>query len=626
MIAQETIDNVVETANILEVVGMYVNLQKKGTVWKGNCPFHGEKTPSFAVSANKGIYKCFGCGKGGDSVRFIMEHEKYSYPEAIKFLATKYSIEFLEVGIDDKEREIQMARESVLSLNEFSAERFMANVLKFPEASRYIAGRNISEETAKKFMIGYGAPGYRDLNDYLVSKKYAQDLILKANLSYKNDNNQIIDRYRDRIIFPIQNVSGRVVGFGGRIMGNDKSKSKYVNSTESDIYHKSSTLYGLFHAKKSISDLDHCLLGEGYLDVVSVVQGGIENIVASSGTALTVEQIKLIKRWTNNITFLFDGDAAGIKAAFKGMELVISEGMRPRIVTFDKGDDPDSFINSKGSAALRKYIEDNRLDVIEYCFRGWDKLSPEAKDEAGQLVLRLIAKIPTDGIEGVHIINDYVEKFAKVYGAPIGQIHIRVEQIRRKSETAANKGFKAEPEEELPIPPAPDPQVFQHEMEFVRILVVYGNKQYFNDMLCYYYMLERCGKPEDFKNPVARKIFIAYYNELLNNNIPDIDFFLHHLDEDIKNFADDIILGDDHSSALFDESVGKLPDQDPIQIAKNVTSWLRVYKFKELLANIKDQILNTDDQALFSELNSRYKNVKKNLGEECKELGISIVL
>lgn len=400
MIDQDTINKITETARIEEVVGDFVTLKKRGSSLIGNCPFHNEKTPSFHVSVAKGIYKCFGCGKGGDSVHFIMDHEKYSYPEALKFLANKYNIEVEETVQSPQNIEAQNARESLYIVSEYAANYF-ANELWTGEDGRaiglsYFKERGFREDILKKFQLGYSPDAWDALIQSAVGAGHKEEYLEKTGLAIRNDKGRLYDRFRGRVLFPIHNFTGRIIGFGGRTLKTDKNVPKYVNSPESDIYHKSNVLYGLFHAKKAIRDADNCYLVEGYADVLAVHQAGIENVVASSGTSLTTEQIRLIGRFSENVTILYDGDAAGIKASLRGLDMILEEGLNVKVVLFPDGHDPDSYMHHVGSGEFKKYIENNRKDFILY------KASILLK-EAG-----------TDPIKRAGIIRDIVESIAKI--------------------------------------------------------------------------------------------------------------------------------------------------------------------------------------------------------------------
>jgi DNA primase len=400
MIYQDTINKIMDTARIEEVVGDFVSLKKRGTSLIGNCPFHNEKTPSFHVSVTKGIYKCFGCGKGGDAVHFIMDHEKYSYPEALKYLAQKYNIEVEEQEQSPQNIEANNARESLYVVSLYAANYF-ANELWTGEQGRaiglsYFKERGFREDIIKKFELGYSPDQWDAL---LLSAKAAghkEEYLERTGLSVRNDKGKVYDRFRGRVMFPIHNFTGRVIGFGGRTLKTDKNVPKYVNSRESDIYHKSNVLYGLFQAKKAIREADNCYLVEGYADVLSVHQANIENVVASSGTSLTVEQIRLIGRFTQNVTILYDGDAAGIKASLRGLDMILEEGLNVKVVNFPDGHDPDSYMHKVGAGAFKLYIENNRKDFILY------------KADI------LLKEAGTDPIKRAGIIRDIVESIAKI--------------------------------------------------------------------------------------------------------------------------------------------------------------------------------------------------------------------
>lgn len=400
MINQDTINKIMDTARIEEVVGDFVSLKKRGTSLIGNCPFHNEKTPSFNVSVTKGIYKCFGCGKGGDAVHFIMDHEKYSYPEALKYLANKYNIEVEETVQSPQNIEAQNARESLYIVSEY-ASNYFSNELWTGNDGRaiglsYFKERGFREDILKKFQVGYSPDVWDALIQSAVGAGHKEEYLEKTGLAIRNDKGKLYDRFRGRVMFPIHNFTGRVIGFGGRTLKTDKNVPKYVNSPESDIYHKSNVLYGLYHAKKAIREFDNCYLVEGYADVLAVHQAGIENVVASSGTSLTTEQIRLIGRFTQNVTILYDGDAAGIKASLRGLDMILEEGLNVKVVLFPDGHDPDSYMHHVGSGEFKKYIEDNRRDFILY------KANILLK-EAG-----------TDPIKRAGIIRDIIESIAKI--------------------------------------------------------------------------------------------------------------------------------------------------------------------------------------------------------------------
>lgn len=364
MITQKTIAEVFEAAKIEEVVGDFVNLRRRGVNMIGLCPFHNEKTPSFTVSPNKGIYKCFGCGKGGNSVNFVMEHEQFAYPDAIRYLAKKYGVKIEEKELTPEQDLERQRRDSLFIINDFAVNYYQNNLLNSDIGKSvglaYFKQRGFREDTIKKFQLGFALDKKDHLTLAMVNKGYNVELLKKVGLTSKYGS----DFFRNRVQFPIHNLSGKVIGFGGRILINDKKQPKYLNSPETEIYNKSRVLYGIYFAKKAIRQEDNCFLVEGYTDVISLNQAGIENVVSSSGTSLTVGQIQLIKRNTQNITILYDGDAAGIKAALRGLELVLEQDMNVKVVLLPKGEDPDSFVQSVGTVKFKEYIEEKATDFI----------------------------------------------------------------------------------------------------------------------------------------------------------------------------------------------------------------------------------------------------------------------
>ena len=556
MINRETIDKIMDTARIEEVVGDFVLLKKRGTSLIGNCPFHGEKTPSFHVSVTKGIYKCFGCGKGGDSVRFIMEHEKYSYPEALKFLANKYNIEVEETIETFQDVEAQNARESLYIVSQFAATYFEDQLWNGDEGKAiglsYFKERGFREDILKKFNLGYSPDIWDALTQDAVKNKHAEEYLEKTGLSIRNDKGKLYDRFRGRVMFPIHNFTGRVIGFGGRTLKTDKNVPKYVNSPESEIYHKSNVLYGLFHAKKAIRDLDNCYLVEGYADVLSVHQANIENVVASSGTSLTIEQIRLIGRFTQNVTILYDGDAAGIKASLRGLDMILEEGLNVKVVSFPAGDDPDSYMHKVGAGAFKAYIEDNRKDFILYKAN------------------ILLAEAGTDPIKRAGIIRDIVESIAKIPDQIKASVFIRecssllqieervlLSELNKMRAAKLKKGIQqsnARQERQVDMPPEnlfadDDEQLAQvtvatndelQENEIVRLLLAFGHELVSWDKIDNMYIgsfIMQNLNDVTFENALCKKIIDHYRVEIENGQLPTANQFIKSEDRDIADLA-----------------------------------------------------------------------------------------
>jgi len=561
LINQDTIGKIMDTARIEEVVGDFVPLKKRGSSLIGNCPFHNEKTPSFHVSVAKGIYKCFGCGKGGDSVHFIMDHEKYSYPEALKYLANKYNIEVEEIAQSPQNIEAQNARESLYIVSEYAANYF-ANELWTGEEGRaiglsYFKERGFREDIVKKFQLGYSPDVWDALIQSSVAAGHKEDYLERTGLAIRNDKGKLYDRFRGRVMFPIHNFTGRIIGFGGRTLKTDKNVPKYVNSPESEIYHKSNVLYGLFHAKKAIRDADNCYLVEGYADVLSVHQAGIENVVASSGTSLTTEQIRLIGRFTQNVTILYDGDAAGIKASLRGLDMILEEGLNVKVVLFPDGHDPDSYMHHVGSGEFKKYIENTRKDFILY------KASILLK-EAG-----------TDPIKRAGIIRDIVESIAKIPDDIKASVFIRecsgllqieertllseLNKIRaakfKKNSSNHNNSqqfqnpYQDGPPDNLfenpdpgaaPAPEAaPDNDQIQ-EREIVRLLLAFGhelvNWDKIDNMYIGSFIMQNLSDVT-FEDALCKRIIDIYRDEIENGHLPVANQFIKSEDREIQDLA-----------------------------------------------------------------------------------------
>lgn len=369
-IDQETVNKILDAADIVDVVSDFVKLRRSGANFKGLCPFHNERTPSFSVNRARNICKCFSCGKGGSPVNFIMEHEQLSYQEALRYLARKYNIEIVEKELSEQEREAMNAREAMLAVNEFALSHFKKNLLETDEgkdtAFAYLRHRGINDAMIARFHLGYAIDKSRELTDAAKTAGYNTKYLVETGLAIERDDKSLYDRFRGRVIFPVHSISGRVIAFGGRTMRSDKSIAKYVNSPESPIYHKNLELYGLYQAKNAIAKKDKCILVEGYLDVISMHQAGVENVVASSGTSLTEGQIRALRRFSNNVTLIYDADAAGIKASLRGINMLLGEGLNVKVLSLPPGDDPDSFAQSHSSSEVEAYLAEHEVDIIAF--------------------------------------------------------------------------------------------------------------------------------------------------------------------------------------------------------------------------------------------------------------------
>lgn len=484
MIDPNTIQTIFETARVEEVVGDFVTLKKRGANYLGLCPFHNEKTPSFSVSPSKGIYKCFGCGKAGNVVGFVMEHEHYSYPEALRYLAKKYSIEIEEEEVTPEMQQQLDEKESMLSLNTFITKYFSKNLFEKSEgkaiALSYLKEREFREATIKKFDLGYAIDSWEDYSKHALQNGYKKEILSATGLSIAKDD-KLLDRFKGRVIFPIHNLTGRVIGFGGRILSSEKSKAKYLNSPESDIYIKSKVLYGIYFARNAIVKKEKCYLVEGYTDVISLHQAGVENVVSSSGTSLTVDQIKLISRYTTNITILFDGDPAGIKASFRGIDLILEQGMDVKIVLFPEGEDPDSYARNHSTTETEDFITKNADDFIR--FKTNLLLGETANDPAGK------AKLIKDIVHTISVIPDGITR--SVYIQECSSL-LDVAEQTLMNELNINLRKKFSKQTQTPTNVLPTPSVIQQkaqqidinpldikylEGELIRLMLLFGDSE-----------------------------------------------------------------------------------------------------------------------------------------------------
>lgn len=477
MINQETKDLIIETARIEEVVSDFVVLKKRGVNFIGNCPFHDEKTPSFTVSPAKGIYKCFGCGKGGFSVNFMMEHEQMDFPSALRYLAKKYNIVVEEKKLTPEELERSNKRESLLVVTNYANEYFQKQLHETQEGKAiglsYFKEREVSSEMISKFQLGYNPNSWSAFTKQALADSYKKEYLQESGLSIFNEKKSF-DRFKGRVMFPIHSISGKVLGFGGRILQQEKNAAKYVNSPESDIYHKSNVLYGIYFAKQQIIKNDNCYLVEGYTDVIAMHQAGIENVVASSGTALTTNQIKLIDRFTKNITILFDGDSAGIKASFRGIDLILQTGMNVKILLFPDGQDPDSYSKKNGDAKTQEFIKNNTKDFLSF------------------KIELLKEEVNNDPVKKVGMIKEIVKSIALIPDSITQQVYIKessrlleiseqeiVKEIRSAKSSFQNRplGKKEVKTETSEAPRELRTKSYHQEQNIIRFLLSYGTHE-----------------------------------------------------------------------------------------------------------------------------------------------------
>lgn len=606
MIPKDTVNQILQTADIVEVVGEFVNLKKRGANMIGCCPFHNEKTPSFSVSPSKGIYKCFGCGKGGDSLRFVMDLEGFSYPDALKWLAKKYNIEVKEKEFTDTEIAAQNEKESLFIVSEFAEEHFHNNLQHSEEGQSiglsYFHERGFSKPMIEKFKLGYALEARDAFHKIATKTGFSNDVLEKAGLISVKENNVFLDRFRGRVIFPIHNVAGKPIAFGARILKKDAKAPKYVNSPETDIYHKSYILYGIYQAKNAIRQKDNCFLVEGYTDVVSLHQAGIENVVASSGTSLTVEQIRLIGRFTNNITVLYDGDSAGIKASIRGIDLILEEGLNVKSVVFPDGDDPDSYIRKVGGEVFAKYVEVNQKDFINFKTEiSLDEVGTDAvkKAELIESLVTSISKIPNPVKRQV-----FYQEVAKLLNI---DEQILINEGNKILVTNVKQGQKSDGGRVFPPPPE------RHlEMEFlaksdnldeealVRDLVMFGQEVIEetpeSKMILADYIFSETST-ELIVTPILRTIYSQYHNFYVNNQAPPERYFVSHEDSAVQDLVINWETSLHHLSSNWAKYEIRIPSyQEKLnEIVPKLLFRIYLLKLKQDITHIISQ-LDTEDE------------------------------
>ena len=623
LITKETIDKVYEAARVEEVIGDFVQLKRAGSNFKGLSPFSDERSPSFMVSPAKGIWKDFSSGKGGNAIAFIMEHSQFTYPEAIRYLAKKYNIEVEETELSDEDKVVANERESLFLVSEFASKYFQDILLNSEEgkaiALSYFKERGFTNDTIKKFGLGYSPNQWDALTKEALGKGYQLEFLEKTGLTILGEDKQF-DRFKGRVMFPIQSMSGRVLGFGGRILTNDKKAAKYLNSPESDLYHKSKVLYGIFHAKQAIAKNDNCYLVEGYTDVIQMHQAGIENVVSSSGTALTPDQIRLINRLTKNVTVLFDGDAAGLRASIRGIDLILEEGMNVKVCTFPDGEDPDSFAKKTPLQDLIQYFEENAMDFIQL------KASLLMKDAKNDAIKK--ADLIRDMVASISKIPDrikrevYIKETSRIMDISEDVLFNTLEQLVKKDISDLGKKHKEEQtafevhKNENPVVTANIDIQFELEHKIIEILLIYGNvEDDFEDVLLKsnetgemvevtemnkYKVHQRIflSLQED-ETELANPLFRDIYNDLINyfnqNETFELEKYLSQLTPELSQEVTSILMNDERYSLdnweaknIFVKSKDKSISQ---YVSETILSlrWLLVSKIiKELQASVSN--------------------------------------
>ena len=626
MIDRETIDRILAAANIVDIVGEYVTLRRKGVNYEACCPFHNEKTPSFKVSPARGIYKCFGCGKTGNVVRFIMDSENVAYPEALKMLAKKYGIEVREERMTEEDVARNNNRESMFALNAWASEYFQRYMMVEDEGrsvglSYFSSLRGFSDATIKRFGLGFCPSSGHRFSDDARGAGYKEEFLLSTGLAIARESDGALrDRFYDRVIFPIHNISGRVVGFGGRTLRTDKKVAKYQNSPESDIYNKRRELYGLFFAKKAIQQEDMAILVEGYADVISMHQAGVENVVASSGTSLTEEQIRLISRFTHNITLMFDGDAAGVKAALRGVDLILKEGMNVKIVLLPEEHDPDTFARANDSETLRAYIRDNAQDFLAFKARlllGEATSDPQMRTDAINNMVQSIALISNDikrseyvrycaeimNVEHQTLAVAVARQLDGIKGNAEAQNFLLRQQQRERSQLPPSSLQVARPEGDTSpvatsIEGGTTPETLEREL--TKYLLKYGHCNYdvLNDKDVVTYNVARFIFEEldndglQFDIEVYRSILDIYRSEwqrLGDGAEVSLDIFINHPDINVSSESIDLITSDDNYviSKIWEQKEVHIESAEE-QLSEGVPKAMMVYKWRTLDKRIKE--------------------------------------
>ncbi len=676
MITQNTIQQILGRIDIVEVIGGFVKLKKRGTNYLGLCPFHNEKTPSFTVSPSKEIYKCFGCGRSGNTISFLMEHEKYSYVESLKWLANKYGVEVEETFTSDEERKQLQEAESLYIINSF-VQQFFTRMLFETEEGRdiglsYLKERGFREDVIKKFQLGYSPEQKDAFSKEALAKQFSKDVLVKAGLTVIR-NEQPVDNYRGRIIFPVHNHSGKVLGFGARIIKSNDKAPKYINTPENEIYIKSKILYGSYFARQAIDKADECLLVEGYTDVISLHQAGIENVVASGGTSLTQDQLRLIKKYTKNLTIIYDGDAAGVKAALRGLDMALEEGLNVKLVLIPDNEDPDSYVNKVGAPGFIRFIQENKKDFILFQLQVALKDAgndPNKKSEVVNQIAETISRI--NKAEDFTKQQDYIKQCSEVLKIDESGMHALVNKFIRNRISTLEKKLPFEEaksiEENAQKAAASGYEdntftlLFKDELqerEIARVLLEHGVKKWNEHQLIAEYILSELMEENLFDNADVLKL-INTYRKLLEANITTIDksYFIYHSDTTLSSLAVSLLNFPYEESERwrreYNQTAGfqdKLFEQDYEDFMRTVTTekdsslinflkteedrtgeeidsalnYLKLKKIKRLLIQNQSDLENAQTAEEFEVLQKTHLHLKQLEQELSKRSGIVII-
>lgn len=651
MIDRHTIDRIMDATNIVDVVGEFVTLKKAGVNYKGLCPFHNEKTPSFVVSPAKGVCHCFGCGKGGNSINFLMEHEQMTYPEALRWLAKKYNIEIVEKELSDEEKQEATDRESMFIVNEWAMKHFQDilynNVDGQAVGMQYFRTRGFRDDIIKKFQLGYSLPGRDAFAQAATKAGFKEKYLVDTGLCYKTDNGILHDRYYGRVIFPWLSMSGKVCAFGGRLLDSRTKgvSQKYVNSPESEIYHKSNELYGIFQAKKAIVREDLVYMVEGYTDVISMHQCGIENVVANSGTALTTQQIRLLHRFTSNIILLYDGDAAGKKAAVRGTDMLLAEGMNIKIVLLPEPDDPDSFARSHTVEEYKQYIEANKVDFIVFKIQLMLEgvTDPVQRSEAISSIVKSISVI-RDPIKRDTYIRECSQRTGMAERTLIrtmnNYIHAEMEEREKRKERESNNEMQSTEAPDIPNAPTAPVQRATHvdshttaEDMLMQVIIRHGNSVMYNDVtfddgtkgsmnVAEFINFDLQADGMQFSSPIYNDILAMAVNESVKPSFNSEQFFTQHPDINISSLATSLSVNKYHLSRSLEYH------EDEADIQKQVLHLMMDFKLNFYQQHLKQLQLELKqcgkDFAKMKALMEEIRTCQEHRNFLAKELGINI--
>lgn len=629
MISKETIEKVFDQARVEEVIGDFVQLKRSGSNMKGLSPFVNEKSPSFMVSPVKQIWKDFSSGKGGNSVTFLMEHEHFTYPEAIKYLANKYGIEVEETIVTNEDLEQANEKESMYLVSEFARDYFHKTMLNTDEGQAiglsYFKERGFTKATIEKFQLGYSPDVWDAFTKEALGKAYKLEYLEKTGLTIvKQEDGKTFDRFKGRVMFPIQSMSGRVLGFGGRILTNDKKAAKYLNSPESEIYHKSKVLYGIFQAKQAIAKQDNCYLVEGYTDVIQFNQSGIENVVASSGTALTPDQIRLVNRLTNNITVLFDGDAAGLRASIRGIDLILEAGMNVKVCSFPDGEDPDSFAKNNSYDVLKQYLDENSKDFIQFKA---DLLVKEANNDPIKK-----AELIRDMVISISKISDfikreiYIKECSRIMDITEDVIRSTLAQIEKKDLTDANKKFTEEKKafevhkNNVDLKPEKIDSQYIFEQKIIELLLINGLKtETFTDI---FQTEDENGNLIDIKETNSYKIYEKIYLALHEDEIELANPIFKNIYTDIINYY----------NQNLEFEIDKYISETTPEITEKITSILMLeereslHKWHLRKIVVDDKNLTLEQNVSETILSYRFLLIDKMIAENMKNISSDVTI